>query len=69
MEGAITRSNAHRIRAELIVEAANGPTSADAEPILAERGVTVLPDLSVNAGGVVVSYLEWVRTSRTSHSV
>lgn len=61
MESAITLSNASRIRAELIVEAANGPISADAEPILAEHGVTVLPDLFVNAGGVVVSYFEWVK--------
>lgn len=61
MEGAITLANAHRVRAKLIAEAANGPVTFDAEPVLAHRGVVILPDLFVNAGGVVVSYFEWVK--------
>ncbi len=61
MEAAITWSNCQDIRAAMIVEAANGPITADAEPILRERGIVVLPDLLVNAGGVIVSYFEWVK--------
>ena len=51
----------HKIRAEIIVEAANGPVAADADGILQERGITVVPDILANAGGVVVSYFEWVQ--------
>ncbi|WP_210240414.1 Glu/Leu/Phe/Val family dehydrogenase [Amaricoccus solimangrovi] len=61
MEGAITRHNAERIRAKLIVEAANGPIAFDAEPLLTARGIVILPDLFANAGGVIVSYFEWVK--------
>ncbi|MGR9459401.1 Glu/Leu/Phe/Val family dehydrogenase (plasmid) [Rhizobium leguminosarum] len=61
MEGAITAENAHRIRARLIAEAANGPIAAEAEPIIWRNGVVILPDLFVNAGGVIVSYFEWVK--------
>jgi glutamate dehydrogenase (NAD(P)+) len=57
----ITRDNAERIKAPLIVEGANGPTTPDADVILRERGVTVIPDILANAGGVVVSYFEWVQ--------
>lgn len=61
MENAITKSNAHKIQAKLIVEAANGPITADAEELLLSKRIVVLPDLFVNAGGVVVSYFEWVK--------
>lgn len=61
LEGQITARNASRIRAPVIVEAANGPITAEADRILAERGVFVVPDILANAGGVVVSYFEWVQ--------
>ena len=61
IEGAITESNAPNIRARLIAEAANGPITFEADRILRARGITILPDAYVNAGGVVVSYFEWIR--------
>ena len=61
MEAQVDEQNAGRIRAPLIIEAANGPVTAGADAILQQRGATVLPDILVNAGGVVVSYFEWVR--------
>ena len=61
LENQITERNAGRIRAALVVEGANGPTTPDADSILAERGVTVVPDILANAGGVIVSYFEWVQ--------
>jgi glutamate dehydrogenase (NAD(P)+) len=61
IEGAITESNAPNIRAKLIAEAANGPITFEADRILRNRGITILPDAYVNAGGVVVSYFEWIR--------
>ena len=61
MEDAITRDNADRIRADVVLEVANGPTGPDADDILSERGVTVVPDIVTNAGGVTVSYYEWVQ--------
>lgn len=61
MENAIASENAGRIRAKLIAEAANGPISFRAEKTLLENGVVILPDLFVNAGGVIVSYFEWVK--------
>ena len=57
----IHESNADRIKAAVIVEGANGPTTAGADAILHERGVRVIPDILANAGGVVVSYFEWVQ--------
>jgi glutamate dehydrogenase (NAD(P)+) len=65
MENQITTENAERIRARLIVEGANGPVTFDAETILKKQGAMILPDLYINAGGVVVSYFEW--TKNLSH--
>ena len=61
MENQITRENASRIKAKYVVEGANGPTSNEADRILHERGVIVIPDILANAGGVTVSYFEWVQ--------
>jgi glutamate dehydrogenase (NAD(P)+) len=61
MEGQITADNAERIRAPLVVEAANGPVTYGADQILLKRGKTVLPDFYINAGGVTVSYFEWIK--------
>ena len=61
LEAVIHADNAERIRAPLIAEAANGPVTAEADAILRRRGVTMLPDAFVNAGGVIVSYFEWIR--------
>ncbi len=61
LEGVITERNAPRIRARIVAEAANGPTSPEADDILRQRGVMVIPDILCNAGGVTVSYFEWVQ--------
>ncbi len=61
MEGQIHADNAGEIKARLIAEAANGPTSPEADSVLYDRGVVVLPDIFANAGGVTVSYFEWVQ--------
>jgi glutamate dehydrogenase (NAD(P)+) len=60
-EDQITGKNAHKIQARLIVEGANGPTSADADQILNDNGIMVIPDILANSGGVIVSYFEWVQ--------
>jgi len=61
LENAITMENAPRVRAKIIAEAANGPVSAEASTYLHERGVMVVPDAYINAGGVTVSYFEWLK--------
>ena len=61
LENQITGSNAPRVKAKVIVEAANGPTTPEAGEVLNENGVTVVPDILANAGGVVVSYFEWIQ--------
>jgi glutamate dehydrogenase (NAD(P)+) len=60
-EDQVTAENAGRLRTRLVVEGANGPTTNEADTILAERGIPVLPDILTNAGGVTVSYFEWVQ--------
>jgi glutamate dehydrogenase (NAD(P)+) len=61
LENAITATNVDSVKATLIVEGANGPTSPEADLALADRGAIVVPDILANAGGVIVSYLEWVQ--------
>ncbi len=61
LENQLTGANAERIRAKLIVEGANGPTTPEADAILGERGIIIVPDILANAGGVIVSYFEWVQ--------
>jgi glutamate dehydrogenase (NAD(P)+) len=61
LEQQITSHNAHRIKAKMIIEGANGPTTPEADDILTERQILVLPDVIANAGGVTVSYFEWVQ--------
>jgi len=62
LEAQITAENAGSIRAKIIVEGANGPVTAEADRMLTDRGITIVPDILANAGGVVVSYFEWVQS-------
>ena len=64
IEGVITEANAHAVAARIVVEGANGPTTEAADAILRERGVLVVPDILANAGGVIVSYFEWVQANQ-----
>ncbi|NBV77361.1 Glu/Leu/Phe/Val dehydrogenase [bacterium] len=64
LENAITADNASRIKAKIVLEMANGPTTLEADTILAQNGVTVIPDILANAGGVAVSYFEWLQNER-----
>lgn len=63
IENQITAENAHNIKANIVVEAANGPTTAEATKILTERGILLVPDVLASAGGVTVSYFEWVQNN------
>lgn len=64
IENQITAENAHNIKADIVVEAANGPTTAEATKILTERGILLVPDVLASAGGVTVSYFEWVQNNQ-----
>ena len=61
LENVITADNARRIKARVIIEGANGPTAASADAVLESKGIFVVPDILANAGGVTVSYFEWVQ--------
>ena len=67
IDNVITEDNARYIRAPLILEGANHPTTPEADRILTERGITILPDILVNAGGVIVSYFEWTQNIQEFH--
>ena len=64
IENTITPANADNVKARLIVEGANGPVAAEADSILDEKGILIVPDILANAGGVTVSYFEWVQNRR-----
>lgn len=66
IENQITTERAERVRASVVLEGANGPTSVDGEAVLIERGIEVLPDVVANAGGVIVSYFEWLQNKMSS---
>jgi glutamate dehydrogenase/leucine dehydrogenase len=67
LEGAVTAANVGSVQAHTILELANGPVDQDAEPMLHDKGVAVLPDVIANAGGVIVSYLEWKQNLANEH--
>jgi len=61
LENQITKKNASNIKAKLVLEIANGPTTLEADEILDKKGIHVIPDILANSGGVIVSYFEWVQ--------
>ena len=65
VEGVLDGKRASAVRAQFVIEAANGPTTLEGDAVLKERGITVIPDILANAGGVVVSYFEWVQANQT----
>jgi glutamate dehydrogenase (NAD(P)+) len=65
IEGVLHAGNADRVRARIIVEGANGPTTPEADAVFNDRGIIVVPDILANAGGVIVSYFEWVQANQT----
>ena len=67
LQNQITHDNARDIKADLVIELANGPTTHDADDVLFEKGVVVLPDVLVNSGGVTVSYFEWLQNKKSEH--
>lgn len=69
IENQITEDNAHQIQASIIVEAANGPTTIEATKIVTDRGILLVPDVLASAGGVIVSYFEWYRTTKATIGV
>jgi glutamate dehydrogenase/leucine dehydrogenase len=66
IENQITAENAHNIKAKIVVEAANGPTTLEATKILSDRDILLVPDVLASAGGVTVSYFEWVQNNQGS---
>ena len=61
LENLITAANADKVKAKIVAEGANGPTTPDADEILTRKGIFIIPDILCNAGGVTVSYFEWVQ--------